>query len=151
MLYGKPKHTEKDFRGEPMKDRIVFFTIGAVVVMLSFFIANMVNESKPVEDKNPTFETVKIMGTLTIGNKDSYIILQSKENESNLLIDSKGSSVLITTRPDESSIMLSKEIGEFINIGALLQSEQRPYGKSESSLVIKDTNGQNVIRSTEKN
>lgn len=134
-----------------MKDRLLFFGIGAVVVMLTALVLDARNESKLKPDNmNPTFESVTITGSLVIGkNKDNFIVLETNSRGASLIIDSEGSTVLISTNSDQSSITQSKKIGEFVNIGSAMSVKHLPYGKMESHIVIRDTRGQNIIRSTD--
>lgn len=134
-----------------MKDRIVYFSIGATVVIILVIITNLMNEKPqmPKVNTNPVFDSVTIKGTLVVGNKDNFIMLEGNKGKSDIIIDSKGSTIVISTTPNDSTITLSKQLGEFTNIGATLTQQQRPQGNLVTHFVLKDSKGVNVIRSTD--
>ena len=138
-----------------MRDKIIFFCIGAIVVILSVYIGNLVaKESQSTTttteaDKTATFDTVIVKGKLFIGNEDNFILLESDKDKSNIIIDSKGSNIIISTDSKSSAIMLSKQLDEFTNIGAVLTQQQRQQGNLITHFKLKDSYGENVIRSTD--
>lgn len=134
-----------------MKDKIVYFSIGAIVVLFSVIILNLMNEKPqtPEMNLNPIFDSVTIKGTLVIGNEENFIMLEGDKEASNIIIDSKGSNIVISTNPKGSTITLSKHLGENANIGAMLTQQQRPQGNLVTHFMLKDSKGVNVIRSTD--
>lgn len=136
-----------------MKDKIVYFSIGAVVVVFSVIMIDLIAE-KPttaqMDFKNPIFDSVMIKGKLIVGNKENYIMLEGDKEKTNLIIDSKGSTILILTTSEGSSISLSKSINGIPEMGAILQQNQKAFGDLESSLMLLEKNGKGkVIRSTD--
>lgn len=136
-----------------MKDKIVYFSIGAVVVVFSVIMIDLI-AGKPttaqMDFKNPIFDSVMIKGKLIVGNKENYILLEGDKEKTNLIIDSKGSAVLILTTSEGSSISLSKSINGIPEMGAVLQQNQKAFGDLESSLMLLEKNGKGkVIRSTD--
>jgi hypothetical protein len=135
-----------------MKGKILFFTIGAVVVMLSVYIGNIVSTEDitiDTKDMNPTFDTVEIKGSLLVGNEDNFIILKNNKDSANVILQSKGSVIHITTTPKGSSITVGKILGEHTNIGVMLTQEQRPQGNLVTHFLLKDSYGENIIRTTD--
>lgn len=137
-----------------MKDKIIFFTIGAVIVLISVYAGNVVfteeeTTDTDTEDKNPTFDTVIIRGSLIVGNKDNYIILQNEKDTNNIIMESKGSVISIETNPKGSTITVGKDLGQNLNIGAVLTQQQRPQGNLVTHFLLKDSYGAKVIRTTD--
>lgn len=137
-----------------MKDKITFFVLGAIVVILTLYINNTLMKDDNITtkaDKNATFDSVTIKGELIIGSEGNFIMLTSdkENNRTDILLESKGSIANISADPESSSITMAKQIGEFTNIGVTLIQQQRPQGNLTTHLLLKDSNGVNVIRTTD--
>lgn len=139
-----------------MKERIVFFIAGAIVVILtiSIYHYNMgiiksITTSE-ADSENVAFDTVLVRGKLVVGSGENSITLENVENDTtNIILESKGSVIFITTNIKGSSITMGKQIGEFTNPGVLLTQQQRPQGNLVTHLWLKDSKGENLIRSTD--
>ena len=154
-----------------MKDRIVFFIIGAITATLAFIIGSMKEASVSAQDTATKVDSLEvdgdvlIKGTLIIGEKPNHILLKSDEKDSTVLILRNDSTAVITAADNKASMALSsepaisenvkiyskiipKDIPTFRNTGIILESERLKDGlTSRSYLILKYTEGTQIIYS----
>lgn len=133
-----------------MRDKIVFFIAGGVLVLLTFLIDKTDKTVAQVSNETTTLDTVIIKGRLTIGDKGNQIVLESHKDASYIVLESKGSSVYIRTSPDDSLMHLGKGFDDKDLQGLLLSTGINDMGETRSLIHIRDDKGFKLIPSDGK-
>jgi len=128
-----------------MKDKIVFFALGAIVVLLTVNITKITNTTAQNEKDDKVFENVLIKGKLIIGNENNKILLEGTETTADIIIDSKGSGISIYSKPDISAILITNDTHNTKNIGTLITSYKKKNGENDTFIRMKSDKGERII------
>lgn len=134
-----------------MKDKIVFFILGMLVIVIVLVITNTVNNPVAQVDTQ-AFENVIIKGKLIIGNKDNNITLENKDGSSQIIISTSGCGIALTADDENALVILSNEkivenIKGLPDGISLFTSKDRKIGQSNSLIYLTDDKGKKIMRS----
>lgn len=127
-----------------MKDKIIYFALGAIVVLLTVILTKA-TDTTALDDLNyRVFENVLIQGKLIVGDNESKIVLDGRKDNANVIIDSKGSGIYILSKPNHSSITVTSDIRDLMN-GAHISSFKEVNGDTDTYIQLKDSKGEKTI------
>lgn len=64
-----------------MKTKIIYFTLGAITVIISILIGRSTTLTAQDDKSIATFDTVVVKGKLMVGNNDNKIVLEGNEKQ----------------------------------------------------------------------
>ena len=144
-----------------MRDRIVFFVLGAVLATIAYLIGDL--ETLTAEDKITELETLRVnnlivRNDIVVGDIGKKPILITSTNESARIVLSGGEvSKTDSIRKIDNSPAVSLEAKDNGALLTIASHSQRPEAKCvlvtvngegiqfESALILEDSNGEKVI------
>ena len=130
-----------------MRDKILFLIIGILITSLTISIVKFPTNLN-ADENIKTFESVKIKGSLTIGEGENQILLKSNNDRCDILILSKESAVSISAKPDTSTLLLLGDIKELEgNLKGIMLNSDVSTNKHDAFIRIKDDKGEKYLNS----
>ncbi len=135
-----------------MKDKIVFFILGMLVIT-AVIITERVN-SPVAQVDTQVFENVLIRGKLIIEDGDNRITLENKDGASNIIIDSKGCGIALSAKEDNATVLVINDIQDKGKLGipkgiALYTTRDQATNEKGSLIYMQDDKGMKISTTTD--
>lgn len=130
-----------------MKDKIPYFFLGAIVVLLTVIITKVTDTT--AQEDIVIFDKVFIRGKLVVGEGKNRITMEGAKDQASILIESEGKGILIVSQPNKSAIAITDKWADIDEFGVIISSANFD-GRKDSRIRLRDSKGEKTIDTTNR-